>query len=85
MNFINQKKFLQIKYWIYVISILLIIRILFNLFESMILGNETFFIDHRVSINAVKEFIEGRSPYGVGLPVFPFAYPPITLMFFVFV
>ena len=74
MKFINQKNFLQIKYWIYVISILLIIRTL--------LSNESFFHDFAVYINGAREFIEGGNPYGVGLPVFPFTYPPIVLIFF---
>ena len=81
MKFINQKNLLQIKYWIYVISILLIIRTLFNLFE-MILSNEAFFVDYFVYIKATKEFIEGRNPYGVGFPIFPFIYSPIVLIFF---
>jgi len=74
VKFINQKNFLQIKYWIYGISILLIIRTLLN--------NEPFFHDFAVYINGAREFIEGRNPYGVGLPVFPFTYPPIVLIFF---
>ena len=83
MNNINQKKFLQIKYWIYAISALLIIRILFNSFES-ILSYEDFFVDHAVYNRAVKEFIAGGKPYGVGFPIFPFQYPPFVLIFFSF-
>ena len=74
MKFMNQKNFLQIKYWIYVISILIVIRTL--------LHTEDIFWDYNIYINAAREFIEGRNPYGVGLPVFPFTYPPIVLIFF---
>ena len=88
MNFINQTKFLQIKYWIYGVSILLIIRALFNLSESILIDEDFFvdhvFVDHVVYILAVKEFIAGGNPYGVGFPIYPFTYSPIVLIFFSF-
>ena len=71
MKFMNQKNFLQIKYWIYVISILIIIRTL--------LQTEELFWDYDVYINVAREFIEGRNTYGVNLPILPFTYPPITV------
>ena len=74
MKFINQKNIFQIKYWIYIMSILLIVRIL--------LQTEIFFWDHYVSINGVNKFVEGHDPYSVGLPYWPFTYPPIILIFF---
>ena len=74
MKFMNQKNFLQIKYWIYVISILIIIRTL--------LQTEELFWDYKVYIIATKEFIEGRIPYGVNFPILPFTYAPIVLIVF---
>ena len=89
MNNINQKKFLQIKYWIYAISTLLIIRVLFNSFESILINEDFFFFDHFIYISGVKKFIAGGNPYGVNFPYgagyhYPFALPPIVLIFFSF-
>ena len=74
MKFINQKKFFQIKYWIYIISISLIIRSL--------LKTEVFFMDHDIYINAAKEFIDTGNAYSVALPIYFFVFPPIVLIFF---
>ena len=74
MKFINQKNFLQIKYYICVISILLVIRSL--------LKTEHFFVDYYVFINATNEFVDGGNPYGIGFPIFKFVYPPFVLVFF---
>ena len=80
MKFINQKKFLQIKYWIYGVSILLIIRAFAVLYLS-ILRDEPFLIDHFIFLEAAKEFINTGNAYGVGLPTFFFVFPPIVLIF----
>ena len=74
MKNINQKKFLQIKYWIYVISILLIIRTLLN--------EEHLFWDYNVVISGVQAFVDGGNAYGLDPHIFGFMYPPIVLIFF---
>ena len=74
MKFINQKNFLQIKYWIYVISILLIIRTLLN--------EERLFWDFNVVIAGVQAFVDGGNAYGLDPHIFGFMYPPIVLIFF---
>ena len=74
MKFINQKNFLQIKYWIYVISILLIIRTLLN--------EERLFWDYNVIIAGVQAFVDGGNAYGLDPHIFGFMYPPIVLIFF---
>ena len=76
MKFVNQKNFLQIKYWIYVISILLIIRTLF------LLNEERLFWDYNVVIAGVQAFVDGGNAYGLDPDIFGFMYPPIVLIFF---
>ena len=80
MNFINQKSFLQIKYWIYGVSIFLIIREFAALYLS-ILRDEPFLVDHFIFVEAAKKFIDTGNAYGIGFPTFFFVFPPIVLIF----
>ena len=64
MKFINQKNFLQIKYWIYGISILLIIRTLLN--------EERLFWDYNVVIAGVQAFVDGGNAYDLDRHFFGF-------------
>ena len=80
MKFINQKNFLQIKYWIYGISILLIIRTFLKIDTWQ---KDGLFWDFNVVIAGVQEFVDGGNAYSPdNLYFFGFMYPPIVLIFF---